>query len=851
MTIPSDRYRKRRPERAPFLAPATAFVTGIVLAHFLAGPTWLVVAAVVSAVSLGLSLLVFRPSGPRRAALAGVLGLAAAVGFWRMVVQEQTVSPDDVSGLLASTDSSSAPVHVLVRGIICARPDMRRIPGETDPAPSYTRFDLAVEGLEENGTWCIASGKVRVSVPEAMAKLSAGDRVECFGRLRRPAQARNPGEFDYAHYLSNLGIRSVLSVRTSEAVKVLQHPAVSLYAVGAADRLLGRSRVFQSDPRRGGVLRALLFGERSAVDPQVERAFRRSGTVHILAVSGLNVAMILGTLWYLLRAVGVPERMIAVVVMTAAVAYAAVAGMQPSIVRAVLVAVVYCGGVLLGRSHSFLNSLALAAVIILVVTPGQILNAGFQLSFLAVLGIVAFAGLDPLLMRLTGGPATQLMMREVARWRLTLNRAVVRTLSVSIGALVLTLPFSAYHFRIVTLLAPLFNILLLPVIWLVMTAGFAVMALPVFPLTWVSGAGLSVMLGIVESAARIPGACFQVPRPPAWWVVAFYALVAMAVWARRVKVRPGLAAAAVGTLAGASLLWVGLIHPAQDELTVLDVGQGCATVVTTRAGTAMVYDCGSTDRSEVGGRVVAPFLLDRAFQRVDLLVLSHPDADHVNGVASLLEVMPVTRALLSPSFQWSQAGVGVMALLSEAGTRIDVAREGTKAALSPEVVLEVLHPGRDDRLTWSVPVNDRSLVLGVKANGGTAVLWGDAGTDVIRLLYGRGVRADIVLLPHHGSIAVPEIEQMTSERAVALVSAREGFLRPRWRQALSAPGSEVYSTWDHGALSVRLDGPAPVPTPAGPAGGTERAVRGFIKAAAQPTSAPASGEDSGEGFSED
>lgn len=797
--------------RAPLLPVTIAFAMGIVAGHFLSGTFVLVSAVVLTVLLLTLvSTVWWGVSG--RAALVGALGLAALVGFWCVTVRERIVRADDISHIVKDE------ACLALRGTVVSRPEDRSYStGITgDRIQRYTRFDMAVSEYQIGTDWHQASGRVRVSVREWTSKILPGDGLELFGKVYRPRGARNPGTFDYTRHLAGLGIRRCMSVRTAEAVSVIRHPGINIHTLGTLGASVRRLPVFNQPehPENAGMLRCLLLGERYAVDPDVERCFRESGTLHLLAVSGLHVAVFLGTLWYCLRLMRLPERLIATVVIMAALGYAVVAGLRPSVVRAALVAIIFCGGFLIYRRASFLNSLSLAALILLAVNPSALFVAGFQLSFLAVVGIAAFA--EPLsrwMLQFGGEYLHRLGAWDspALRLRWTFNSAVVRAVSVSIGAIALVLPLSAYCFRNVTFLSPLFNIFMFPAIWLVLVTGFGAALLPVAPMLWASRLSVSVLLGLAETFSRMPGSVMYVPRPALWWVVCYYLLMVAVIFHRRLRLRLVYPLASSGLLVAGAFLWMGLRTPGRDELTVFDVGQGSAVVILTRDGSTLLYDLGSFNRGGVGSWIVAPYLLDRGVHCVDVLVLSHSDSDHVNGLRSLLEKIRVRRALLSPSFAWTVGGRKVIRILDDADVPIDFVRRGTRIRLSEQVQAEVLHPGTDDTFTRRLSINDTSVVLRVTSPAGCIQLWGDAETNVFKILVEKdeNLSAQVVILPHHGSRVEPPMDRILPEWTNVIVSARESFV-PRGRlKTLDAAGCEVFPTWRCGAITVMLDGKRP------------------------------------------
>ena len=344
----------------------------------------------------------------------------------------------------------------------------------------------------------------------------------------------------------------------------------------------------------------------------------------------------------------------------------------------------------------------------------------------------------------------------------------------------------------------------------VQTCALPISAIPLAPMLWASRASVSMLLALAEVFSRIPGSVMYVPRPAWWWVLLYYAVCAAAIFHRRLRLRPVWPLAALGLLVAGAFLRMALAGPTHDVMTVFDVGQGSASAVLTRDGGVLLYDVGSADRGRIGERTVAPFLLDAGVQAVDVLVLSHSDLDHVNGLRSLLGRIRVRRALLSPSFTWTDTGKGVIRMMAEAGVPIDFARRGTRIRLSDSVRVEVLHPGINDSQTRRLSVNDTSVVLRLHSPAGRVQLWGDAETNVFKILTrDEDLSAEVVLMPHHGSRVEPPMDRILPEWKNVIISSRESFVPLERLETLKASGCAIFSTWRYGAVSVRLDGERP------------------------------------------
>jgi competence protein ComEC len=354
----------------PLLPLATAFAVGLA-AMSMPGRPWavppspvLLVAGSVLLVGGGLALA----KGRGRIATAAVIGMAFALGVVRALSHPL---PDDH---VARHDLGPG-VHL--EGHLVEEP--RRW------APDRGRLLLQVESILRASERRRASGLVQVSVYGQMPPVGEGQRIALDCHLHRPTGFRNPGGFDYPAHLARRGILVVGRARADRVVAVTaDDPPWPVRARRWAVGQLGA----HLPPPSAALLAGLLLGERAQLDPEIEDAFRRAGVVHVLAVSGFNVALVASCVFLLLGAVGVPRRASAVGAALAIVGFAMVVGTEPSVVRATVMGLTVLGAIILDRESQLLNALALAGLLLLAWRPEDLWDPGFQLSFAATTGIV-------------------------------------------------------------------------------------------------------------------------------------------------------------------------------------------------------------------------------------------------------------------------------------------------------------------------------------------------------------------------------------------------------------------------------------------------------------------------------
>jgi len=760
----SHDYRKLRPplsDRALWAGTA-AFALGIAAYHQLPFllPPWLLASPLVFL----LIVVYFRP-GPLLALVA-----AGAAGFaWQgLAAIGQQADP-----FPAALEGETVQVSGWIAGPVLDKPRRRRF-----------RFRVARLRLP-GGEWQAYGGALRLSWYRPLETAPAyGQRWRLAIRVRRPRGFRNPGGFDYARYLRARGLAGTGYVRDDPAPARL--PGNAGNPVRRTVERLRRqvqSAVAAGAGEASPLVRALTVGKRDQLDPATWDMLQVTGTGHLVAISGLHVGWVSFLVFALARAVWsrLPRaplvlpapRFAAMVALLAAVAYAALSGLRLPAQRALIMVAVGLGAWLLGRPFRFGRALAVAALIVLVWAPDSLLAPGFWLSFTAVAGI----GL------LLNGPLAR-------------RGSVARAVGIQLAVVALVSPWLAFWFGRISLIAPLANAVAVP-LFSILVVPLALLGSLAALVGWGEGAGwafagtgglLEAVLPLLEWLARMPAAAWPVPRPGLGEVALLLGGLAMLVGLRGHKRWLGLVFLALPGLT----LGPPAIPPGQANVWVLDVGQGSAGVVETAEHVAVV-DCGPrfSPAFNAGEALVAPFLQQRGWSRVDRLLISHGDGDHSGGCPGLRGRLPVDRVVGSPEA---------------------VAEEGQAVNRGDGWSWDGVHfrihhpaPGNGGR------GNEASRVVQVVTAHGSVLLPGDVEAEGERQLLSQAgdLGADVVVAPHHGSTtsSTPGFVRATSPRwAVFSVGHdnRWGFPDPsvvaRYRRA----GARILTTARAGAVRIRL-----------------------------------------------
>lgn len=694
-----------------------------------------------------------------------------------------------------------------------------RLQADAAPGPGGVQLRIEAERLWVGACPEPVAGGVAATVggEEAVALASAwtaGRQVRFPVVLRRPATYRNDGLPDQERRLARRGLALVGSVKSGLLVEVrarggrVQEGAARLRA--HARRALARIGGGASESAPRAVATAILIGDRAGLDDETERRLQEAGTYHVIAISGGNIAILAALVLGALGLLGLRGRAATVGVIVALVAYAFVTGGGPSVARATLMAVIYLAARLIDQRTAAVNAIVLAALLILVVQPLAIFDAGFWLTFGATGAIVIGVAWVPLPPR---------------RWL----AAPAGLLLASVCAELALMPVSAYVFERVTVAGLILNFLAIPCMTVVQVGALAVVALdPV----WGAAAELAARAtgaaaaALLESARLVewwPWLAWRVAAPPPALLAAYYGALALLVWthrpgaggARAGRARAG-ARIAIGALACAVALdpWRGSAPPpGRLQLTLFDVGQGDAMLVTFPAGSRLLVDTGGVAGSafDLGDRVLGPALRARGVRRLDYVALTHLHPDHAGGAARTLRDFGAREIWDGAPVPREPLTARLRAEAARAGSAWRTVQRGDEIVID-QVRVRVIHPPLPDWERQQVR-NDDSIVLELRYGEVAVVLTGDIGRAVEADLAPLLEPASLVVLkvPHHGSATSSSEALLDRLRpAIALIGVGRGNVyghpHPAVLERYARLGTRVVRTDRDGQIDVHTDG---------------------------------------------
>lgn len=818
--------------RAPAAIPAASFAAGVLLdglGFAFSSTAWS--AAALAAVAIALvsrrvnPRLRFASDGPSFQALASlpVAATAAALlclgGFWHHWRWHETRA-DDLS-LLAAEEP--APVVARFRLLESPRelpPSGFARPGE----PPFWKASVEARKVRDCSDWRSVSGTGTFLFPFDGPIGSVGDSVEARGLLAAVAGPKNPGEADWRAMARGDGETFAFRVRYPESIDLIARRTAldpRGWLEAARD---GTERIFfeTMSPSSAAAATALIVGRRDRMDREDRDDFFLTGAVHLLAISGMHVSILIVGLRFLAQIGGMSRGRTAALILGATAAFAIFAAVQAPILRAATLILFAGFADLRGRRMTALQGLSIAALVVLAWRPWDLFDVGAQLSFLAV-GALAWHGER---WRAREAMRRERDLRELeppGPWRRAFRFSLrwgLRIWTAGLCVWLATLPLVACRFHFVSLSAVPFNPFYALLCAIALYSAALTIPLWLFggplalPVAWVADRSLAALAWTLDVISRLPYSFTWTAGPSVSTTVLVYAAGAAILLGLPKKRHVAAFALLLGLFAAATATDVAARRDASDvRITTLAVGHASAVLIETREG-AILCDAGFGGSPRIGARTIAAALWNGGRTHLDAVVISHQDADHFNSLAELTRLASIGIVYVPEGFFDGRDGLaselqrvldreGIPWETIQAGDRLVAGEDSssTEAASSPTI--HVLHPpagfvGDSD--------NAASVTLLVESAGQTVLLPGDLEENGMERLLSLDLPPiDVTLAPHHGSLnSLPERFAERTQARIVVVSGDDLERWDEYADAWSGTDARLYLTQRDGAVRIEL-----------------------------------------------
>lgn len=603
--------------------------------------------------------------------------------------------------------------------------------------------------------------------------------------LELPSLSMNFGGFNYREYLYSKNILAIGEELHSEDAKVKKLNLIESGSIKIREYISGI--IDASYPKdEAQILKAILIGKSGNLEKDIKEFYQKAGIVHILVVSGAHIALIVASLKAMLDKLKISKRYYNFILITLIIIYVYVAGAGESVLRAGIVAVIALLAGICGRQNDSITTIFMSAFILAILNPMVIYSVGFQLSFAGALGII-------------------ILNKKIVKCFNFLPQIIAESVSVSLAAQIFIIPVTAYHFNSINLIGMIASLVVMPIINLIMPLGFVgILPFAKKILINVNYALISILTNDAKLFSLFDFFEIMVATPKVAYIVIYYLIIIACVSCKHYKKR--LVACLI--VCFAIISFVININSNGLEINYIYVGHGDSIFIITPDKKTILIDTGDKynykdNTYDIAQKTVIPFVLDKGYKNIDLLILSHLDSDHAGGTETILENLNVKQILIGKNSVNSERFKEIEKVCNKEGTRMNLVAAGNGFYLG-DVKFSVLSPFEELNETE----NNNSIVLLLEYKGTKALFMGDLeseGEDILLKKY--DIDADILKVGHHGSIT------STTEKflnivtpQIAIISVGERFASLPNKEVLERlKGSKVYITKEDGGIQVTIN----------------------------------------------
>ncbi len=675
--------------------------------------------------------------------------------------------------------------------------------------PNQEKISFKVKANQiERGDYSIETqGLILVNTYLGDCPYEYGDVLKIKGKLEKPTGKNNFGEFDYELYLAREKIFAYLNIWQEKDIQKIGEDDSNFlvsFSLSARNKIKDITKLTLPPPY-SYLLIGMLLGEKGFITPNLKEVFTDAGIMHVLAVSGLHVGIIAMALLAFLSILRLPKKLKLLILILILIMYASITGFRPSVLRATIMFILLIGGKLINRSRNLNTSLFFAAFVILLSNPLILYDAGFLLSFIVTFSII---NLSPIL---------QGLFSKIVVW-------IKNPLAVSTAAWIGLFPLSAYFFTKVSIISIVSNIFIVPLTGIAVILGFLTFFIGMVSIYLaaiianINYLVLNLITLIAKLFSSLPFAFVYVAQPSIMVIILYYLTVFFIVemfykktLSQKIKKKAVLIVLSVALL----LIIIQVFYPTDNlKVNFINVGQGDCILIEAPNKINILIDGGGTPQSafDVGSKIVIPYLRRKGINEIDLLILTHPHLDHLEGLLPVLKEFKVGMVLDSGLLCDISAYKEFISLIQKKGIPYHKAKAGDNFIFSNNLEIFLLNPLYDSDFYDESDFNNASIVVKLFYKNADFLFTGDIeeAAEKKLLVWENILQSDILKVGHHGSTTSTNLEFLDKvDPSIAVITVgKNHFGHPSQKiiERLEDKNIQIYRTDEDGTIIIRTNG---------------------------------------------
>ena len=675
--------------------------------------------------------------------------------------------------------------------------------------PNQEKISFKVKAIQiERGDYSVRTqGLILVNTYLGDCPYEYGDVLKIKGKLEKPIRQKNFGEFNYELYLAREKIFTYINIWQEKDIKKIGEDDSNFlvsFSLSARDKIKEITKKTLPPPYNY-LLIGMLLGEKGFIPPNLKEVFAEAGVMHILAVSGLHVGIIAMALLVFLSILRLPKKLKLFILILILIMYASITGFRPSVLRATIMFILLIGGKLINRSRNLNISLFFAAFLILLSNPLILYDAGFLLSFIVTFSII---NLSPIL---------QELFSKIVVW-------IKNPLAVSTAAWIGILPLSAYFFTKVSIISIVSNIFIIPLTGIAVILGFVTFFIG---MASISLAGiianinypvLNLITLIAKSFSSLPFAFIYVAQPSIMVIILYYLMVFFIIemfykkiLSQKIKKKAALIVLSIILL----IIIVQVFYPTDNlKVNFINVGEGDCILIEAPNKINILIDGGGTPQSDfdVGSKIVIPYLRRKGINEIDLLILTHPHLDHLEGLLPILRELKVDAVLDSGFICDVSEYREFISIIKEKNIPYYQSKSGDNYIFSKNMEMLILNPPHTSNLDCDSDFNNHSIVVKLYYKNSNFLFTGDIEREAENrlLIWQKILNSDVLKLGHHGSSTSTTLEFLDKvDPSIAVITVgKNHFGHPSQKviERLEDKNIQIYRTDEDGTVIIRTNG---------------------------------------------